>query len=311
MKQFLPRFWNAWIKLEKIDLFQKVIPSRNAYVYLMIIEERTVSFQGRALFQRLTFKTPLQVNGQMDNKACFFYTIKGAYEVFDAHGVVKIGPNEGLMRKCGSYVAHLQEGDWQGVVIFLYPEVLHEIYKYEPPDFLDKKHQSIPAQKLIGNDLLETFIHGLETYFEHPELMDEELVLLKMKELILILLKSEQHRTAQEFISDLFTPDKLHFTSVIESNLFSNLSMEELAFICHKSLSSFKREFKKIYNDTPARYIKERRLECAAQLLCSTSQPVSDIAFDVGFQDVTTFSASFREKFNNSPSNFRLSQMRK
>ncbi|OJJ14929.1 hypothetical protein BKI52_40975 [marine bacterium AO1-C] len=277
----------------------------------MLIEESTVEFQGRPLFQRARFKTPFQVAGKMEDMACLFYMIEGAYEVFDTHGAVRIGSKEALLKKCGSYVAHLKKGDWDGIVIFFYPDILHEIYKYQTPSFLDNQTQTIQPKKMIGNELLHKFIQGLSIYFENPDLMDEELALLKIKELILILLKSEQYQNIRQFIATLFTPEKLHFTSAIESNLYNNLSLEELAFICHKSLSSFKREFKKIYNDTPAHYIKEKRLESAAQLLCSTNHSIADIAFEVGFQDVTTFSASFREKFNNSPTKYRLNQIRK
>ena len=179
-----------------------------------------------------------------------------------------------------SMVAHLKEGNWDGIVIFFYPDLLHQIYKYDPPSFLGKKKQAMKPKKLINNELLHKFIQGLSIYFENPELMDEELALLKIKELILILLKSEQHNNIQQFIAELFIPDKLQFTSTIESNLYNNLTMDELAHICHKSLSSFKRTFKKIYNDTPAHYIKEKRLEAASQLLHSTNNPISDIAFE-------------------------------
>ncbi|KAA3635604.1 MAG: AraC family transcriptional regulator [Bacteroidetes bacterium] len=277
----------------------------------MIIQESTVTFQGKPLFQRAKFKTPIQVAGKMEDMACLFYMVEGSYEVFDLHGAVKIGPTEALLKKCGSYVAHLKEGDWDGIVIFFYPDILHEIYKYESPSFLDKETRTLPPKKMIGNELLYKFINGLNIYFDNPELMDEELALLKMKELILILLKSEHYNNIQQFIADLFTPEKLHFTSAIESNIFSNISIEELAFICHKSLSSFKREFKKVYHETPARYIKERRLQHAAKLLSTTNHSITDIAFESGFQDTTTFSASFREKFNNSPSGYRLTQIGK
>ncbi len=277
----------------------------------MILEESTISFQEKPLFQRIKFKTPLQVSGKMDNKACFFYTIKGAFDTFDSHGAVNIGPKEGLIKKCGNYVSHLQEGNWDGLVIYFYPDVLHEIYKYQTPKFLEEQTQTMSSGKQIGNKLLDKFVDNLTIYFENPNLMDETLALLKIKEFILILLKSEKHKTTQQFIADLFTPDKLHFTSVIESNIFSSINMQELAFICNKSLSSFKREFKKIYNDTPSHYIKNKRLEYAAKLLCSTQKTISNIAFEVGFQDITTFSASFRQKFNNSPSGYRLNQNRK
>ncbi len=277
----------------------------------MLLEQKVLSFQGKPLFQRAKFKTPFEVSGSMDDMACFFYMVEGAYEIFDPHGSMTIGPQQALIKKCGNYVAHLKEGNWDGIVIFFYPEVLHEIYKHEPPSFMQEPYSYQLPKHQIGNELLDKFIQGLFLYFDNPSLMNEELALLKIKELILLLLRSEQQDVTQQFIRELFTPEKLHFTSVIESNLFSRVSMEELAFICHKSLSSFKREFRKIYNSTPARYIKQRRLEFAAQLLTSTDQSITNIAFEVGFQDVTTFSASFREKFNFAPTQYRLNQTRK
>lgn len=277
----------------------------------MLIEEKTVSFQGKPLFQRAKFKTPFHISGSMEEMACFFYMLEGSYDVFDQHGAVSIGPQQALVKKCGKYVAHLKAGNWDGIVIFFYPDILHEVYKYEPPSFLEKTLSKPPSFELIGNELLDKFINGLFIYFDNPSLMDEELALLKIKELILILLKSEQYRHTQQFIAELFTPDKLQFTAAIESNLFSNINIEELAFICHKSLSSFKRTFKKIYNDTPARYIKERRLKHAAHLLTSTEHSITEIAFQSGFQDVTTFSASFRQNFKDSPTKYRLTQSRK
>ncbi|MCE7990494.1 MAG: helix-turn-helix transcriptional regulator [Roseivirga sp.] len=277
----------------------------------MLLEESIVSFKGRPLFQRAKIKTPFTAAGQMDDMACFFYLIRGTYEVIESRGAIKVGANEALVKKCGNYVAHLHEGDWECITILFYPDILHEIYKFEVPSFLSKSEPLLPPKKMIANELLDKFIHNLFIYFDNPELMDEELALLKLKELILILLKSEQYASVNSFLGDLFTPDKLHFTSAIENNIFSNLNLQELAFVCHKSLSSFKREFKKIYNDTPARYIKNRRLDYAAQLLCSTENSVSAIAFEVGFQDITTFSASFREKFDLSPSHYRMSQTSK
>ncbi|WNJ19911.1 AraC family transcriptional regulator [Pontibacter sp. G13] len=277
----------------------------------MVIEERTISFQGRPLFQRAKFETPMKLSGKMEDMACFFYMVEGSYDVFDAHGAIQLGPQEALLKRCGSYVSHLKAGSWDGIVIFFYPDVLHEIYKYEPPSFLETDIQPIPPAKLAGNELVDKFIHGLFNYFDNPDLMDEELALLKVKELILILLKSHQYQHTRTFIADLFTPERLHFTSVIEANLFSPLSLEELAFICNKSLSSFKREFKRIYQSSPARYIKERRLEHAAQQLRATQSPISDIAFNTGFQDLTTFSASFRQKFSQSPTQYRMSQIGK
>lgn len=275
----------------------------------MLLEESVVSFKGRPLFQKAKIKTPFRVSGQMDDMACFFYLIKGTYEVIEAQGAIRVGSNEALVKKCGNYVSQLHEGDWECITILFYPDILHEIYKFEIPSFLNDQPVKPPG-KMVANELLDKFIQNLFIYFDNPELMDEELALLKLKELVLILMKSEQYSNVSSFLANLFTPDKLHFTNAIENNIFSQLSVQELAFICHKSLSSFKREFRKIYNDTPSRYIKNRRLDHAAHLLTSTDHTISDIAYETGFQDTTTFSASFRSKFDNPPSKYRLDKMR-
>ena len=63
--------------------------------------------------------------------------------------------------------------------------------------------------------------------------------------------------------------------------------------------------------DSPPRYIKNRRLDIAASRLLVDHESISSIAYDCGFQDVSTFSAVFRDRFDISPSKYRLGQMRK
>ncbi len=277
----------------------------------MLLEEQIINFKGKPLFQRAKFKTPFRVTGKMDDMACFFYILEGSCQAFASNGVVKLGAKEALMKKCGNSVTHFHEGKWEGVAIFFYSDVLHEVFKNSAPSFLSETPKVVTPKKIIANELIDRFINSLLIYFDNPELMDEELSLLKLKELVLILLKLEPQSNVHEFLSELFSPDKLKFTSTIENNISSSLSLKELAFLCNKSLSSFNREFKKVYNDTPSHYIKNKRLDYAAQLLCTTNDSIGGIAFDSGFQDVTTFSATFRFKFNDSPSNYRLKQIRK
>jgi AraC-like DNA-binding protein len=111
-------------------------------------------------------------------------------------------------------------------------------------------------------------------------------------------------------LSELFSPISVEFKQSVENNLFNNISVEQLAFICNMSLSTFKRKFIKVYTETPARYIKVRRLEHAAHLLLKNDAPVADVAYDSGFQDITTFSASFHDHYKSSPSKYRLAENR-
>ena len=92
---------------------------------------------------------------------------------------------------------------------------------------------------------------------------------------------------------------------MINRHLFENLTVKELAFLTHLSLSSFKRKFKEIYQTTPAKYIKTKRLEKAAELLKYSSKSITEISFDCGFGDSKVFAKVFKIQFDTSPSLFR------
>jgi len=153
-------------------------------------------------------------------------------------------------------------------------------------------------------------MNNLYIYFEDPDAFDEELGILKLKELMLILLKSESHQNIRQLLSEIFSSINIELKNAVENNLYNNLSIEQLAYICNMSLSTFKREFKKTFSDTPAHYIKIRRLQTAKNLLLTTTDSISEIAYSIGFEDISTFSAIFKEKFNLSPSKFRMNQIK-
>jgi len=173
---------------------------------------------------------------------------------------------------------------------------------------MEKNDQESP-KKLMGNTLVEKYMNTLLVYFEDPEVVDEELSILKLKELMMILLKSETNESIRKLLSDIFTPANVQFQKAVERHIFNPLSIEQLAFICNMSLSTFKREFQKTFNDTPARFIKNRRLEHAASRLICSDLSIMDIAYESGFQDPTIFSSSFSQKYKLSPKKFRLNKI--
>ena len=84
------------------------------------------------------------------------------------------------------------------------------------------------------------------------------------------------------------------------------LDVPTLAAIAHLSASRFGRVFKEVYGETPHRYLQRRRVERAMTLLRQTDRPVTDIAWDVGFASLGTFSRTFTTIVGCSPSEFRV-----
>ena len=278
-----------------------------------MIETRIIEFKGMPLFQKARFHAYELMQGSFSDFACFFYMVEGQLKSFDGRGLHSISEKEAIVKNCGSYVQQYIPKDLnqecEAIAIYLYPDLLREVYKNEVPSFLE--HSAVPkAKKYVGNKLIEQFMMNLSIYFEAPELIDEELGVLKIKELMMILLKSESQDDIRKMLSEIFAPVNIAFRQAVENNLFNPLSLEQLAFVCNMSLSTFKREFKRTFETTPAKYIKTRRLERAAVLLETTDRAVSAVAFDSGFQDVSTFSSVFGDQYGMSPTKFRLNQVR-
>lgn len=89
--------------------------------------------------------------------------------------------------------------------------------------------------------------------------------------------------------------------TLMKSNLKEQISLEDLAAACHLSASHFCRLFHQITGCSPIRYLLDIRLQEAATQLKRTNKSITQIAYDVGFEDIGYFSRKFKEKFEMSP----------
>ena len=85
-------------------------------------------------------------------------------------------------------------------------------------------------------------------------------------------------------------------------------SLELLAEIAGMSRSSFSQRFKDAFGRSAMDFLKELRLQKAAELLRNTQRPIKSIADQVGFESRSHFSQSFTGYFGQSPAEFREKQ---
>ncbi|SMO71277.1 transcriptional regulator, AraC family [Chryseobacterium rhizoplanae] len=284
----------------------------------MLNDYKKYELFGKPLIQKIDMTGPFRYDFPVSEQACFLYVIKGEFQYKTDEQEFNIPTHYSLFLNCISSGKHIQnsnlESNCQVVIVTFYPDILKRIYDRELPSLLQKPVNIVSNQssEKINNDfLIQKYVEGLLFYFENPSLINEDILILKLKEIMLLLAQSQNANAVQLILSQLFSPTTYSFKQIIEANLFSQLTIEQLAEKSNLSISSFKREFAKLYEDTPANYIRNKKLEKAAELLLISDERITDIAFDCGFNDLATFTKNFSDKYHISPSAYRQKRKEK
>jgi AraC family transcriptional regulator, exoenzyme S synthesis regulatory protein ExsA len=159
---------------------------------------------------------------------------------------------------------------------------------------------------LSSDEVLVTYFQSLLTHFLQTTPPASSLLKLKFEELLLNILSNNSQKQLNVYFSGLCRTAKPSLREIMELNFFSNLSMNEFARLCGRSLSAFKREFAEIYHATPGKWLVEKRLEYSYYLLETTDQSVDDICVDSGFENCTHFIRVFKKKYGMSPAKVRI-----
>jgi len=280
----------------------------------MILEHKTINLYGKLLFEIAKAVPPIRLPNIMNDEACFLYVLEGKCTAVSPTETLEANPPDALLMKCGNFfnfcVPDEEHPHYRAVAVHFYPDVLKKVYENELPGFL--KPTASASDKTFARvettELINKYIESIIFYFEHPQLVNDELLNLKVKEILLLLSQTERGGQVRQILSDLFSPVAQQLRKVVETHLYTDISVGELAILCNMSESSFKREFKKQYDDSPASYMRNKKLIQAQKLLGVGDLSVADVAFESGFNDLAHFSKAFKEKFGLSPSQARKAE---
>lgn len=98
--------------------------------------------------------------------------------------------------------------------------------------------------------------------------------------------------------------------SHILENFAAPIRLSQVAALCGMEASAFSRFFKKQTGHTFARYVNCSRVHAACNLLSQTEKPVTDICFEVGFNNIANFNRQFVKICGRSPSAYRRDSRR-
>lgn len=91
----------------------------------------------------------------------------------------------------------------------------------------------------------------------------------------------------------------------LEEHFAQSISIQTLASEQGMSPRNFSRRFKQATGESATQYLQRLRIEKAKELLRTTSQPIAEIAYQVGFSDLSYFSRQFIQFQGDTPNGFR------
>ncbi len=147
------------------------------------------------------------------------------------------------------------------------------------------------------------YMESLDPFLKEYVRPQPGLIRLKLFELLFYI--AGKDRDILEQILDLREHYRTNITATVEENVTSPVSMERLASLSGRSLSSFRRDFVAIYNMPPAQWFRQKRLEKARQMMLATTMTVTDVCYTLGFESVAHFSRLFKSHFGSSPSDYK------
>ena len=175
----------------------------------------------------------------------------------------------------------------------------------------DKRTAHIPVILLTARQNTEAKLEGLQTgaddYVTKP--FNMTILVLRIRKLIEL---SRYHRVTQGMIDPV--PSEIVITSLdekliekaikyVEDNMSrTELSVEELSRELGMSRVHLYKKLLQITGKTPIEFIRVIRLKRAAQLLRESQLHVSEVAFEVGFNNPKYFSRYFKDEFGVLPS---------
>lgn len=231
----------------------------------------------------------------------------GTKEVVGDDKAVQIDNQRFLIMKSGNCLmtekVSSKDNIYQSVLLFFSDEVALE--------FLEKHALNLPhkAKKKSFYDFeydgfIQHFVEGLEELLKLPKEVQGKLLKAKFEEIMLYL----TYQVSPHFLNALVqnVDDKVsRLTNIVENNRYKKLSLEELAFLCNMSVSTFKRAFFEEYQSTPMKWFNEQRLDHVAFLLKTRRQRPIELYEDAGYESFSNFIQAFKRKFGETPKQYQ------
>ncbi|MBU0942237.1 MAG: AraC family transcriptional regulator [Flavobacteriaceae bacterium] len=236
------------------------------------------------------------------NQNTFSFLTEGTKEVFFDSSALSIDNSSFLLMKAGHCLMTEKLSaihNYRSILLFFPNEIVSKIMRKAAVNVIKGQiNQSVYAFQYDA--FIQRFVASLLDISKLSRATQDKLLEVKLEEILLYLTEMNGF----DFLNSLLSngnnnKQKLIYT--VESNVFSKLTIPELAFLCNMSISTFKREFEKCYSDSPMKWFQNKRLEHAHYLIHQEQKNASEIYFDIGYENLSSFIQAYKIKYGITP----------
>jgi len=170
--------------------------------------------------------------------------------------------------------------------------------KKTPKNIVESK---VNFYKMEVNDAVVTYINSLTTVCK-KQYHSEQFLELKLLELLYIIDSTD---TSNKLVLSLLTRNidkkKRNIVSLMKQYFLNNFTIKDYALLSGRSLSTFHRDFKSYTNITPKQYLLNLKLEYAHNLLNKSDKSVSEISYEIGYENISHFIKAFKNRYKTTP----------
>jgi|GEM_PF-95844 len=243
----------------------------------------------------------------------FSFLLEGEKVVHYAGAQIKIKPHQFLLLSAGNCLmtgkVPAQGGHYRSVLLFFDNRLLTDFFTRHPMAFQPRtrKTKEEPFLLFEKDPFLINYIGSLCHILAVDRPVSPDMRTVKLEELLLYLDENYPGQIRQLRNIGVQADDDLLIRQAVTGNMDNHITVEELAFLCNTSLSTFKRRFARIYGTTPNKWLLEQRMQKAARLLKRGDYKASEIYYDLGYENLSSFIQTFKQVYGVTPKQYQLS----
>ena len=243
------------------------------------------------------------------NKNVFSFLLDGQKDIHFSQDIVSIDHTQALLLASGNFLTtEIVGANSYSCLLFFFSQknindfLLKYGHLFNPKD-LNKTTTNSPYFLIQKDNFIIHFINSIQQIYGLNQTISQKILELKFEEIMLYLADKYGQSFFVYLHSLLINERELSFKMVIEKNLYTSLNIDEVAFLCNMSLSTFKRKFTQLYQESLGKWFQLKRLNKAKKLLLNNEATPSEIYMDFGYDSLSNFSTAFKNQFGYSPKN--------